>query len=209
MAVVRMRRGRSADDDLQGPPDTSSRYNPHALMSGRDKCSADTWMTSRPFSLSPNCGVHQGGRPRVLPAQTAFPCEGNVLQKKPIKTRHVCRLCPVLTCFVPRFPGRKRGGCHYRLAAPIRRTGRARVSSCNWIQIPLSISHTRRGVAGISMWRNPTRRWRASTIALMTAGGAPTAPASPAPFTPSGLAVEGTLWVEKAKNGTSSARGMA
>src|SRR5947207_3429690 len=44
------------------------------------------------------------------------------------------------------------------------------------------------------MRRNPTRRWRASTIALMTAGGAPTAPASPAPLTPSGLAVEGTLW---------------
>ena len=36
-------------------------------------------------------------------------------------------------------------------------------------------------------------------MALMTAGGAPTAPASPAPLTPSGLAVEGTLWVEKAK----------
>jgi hypothetical protein len=73
----------------------------------------------------------------------------------------------------------------------------------------LRTSHTRRGVAGISMWRNPKRRWRASTIALMTAGGAPTAPASPAPLTPSGLAVEGTLWVEKAKNGTSSARGRA
>ena len=28
----------------------------------------------------------------------------------------------------------------------------------------------------------------------MTAGGAPTAPASPAPLTPSGFAVEGTLW---------------
>src|SRR6478672_8850447 len=47
------------------------------------------------------------------------------------------------------------------------------------VQIPLSISHRRLGVAGISMWRNPTRQWRASTIALMTAGGAPTAPASP------------------------------
>src|SRR5262245_28511194 len=34
-------------------------------------------------------------------------------------------------------------------------------------------------------------------IALMTAGIAPTAPASPAPLTPSGLVVEGTL--EKAK----------
>jgi len=44
---VRMRRGRSADDDLQGPSDASSRYNPHALMSGRDNCSAD-----RPLGLS-------------------------------------------------------------------------------------------------------------------------------------------------------------
>ena len=37
----------------------------------------------------------------------------------------------------------------------------------------------------------------------------PTAPASPAPLTPNGLAVDGTLCVEKAKNGTSSARGIA
>ena len=36
-------------------------------------------------------------------------------------------------------------------------------------------------------------------MALMTAGGAPTAPASPAPLTPNGFDVDGTLWVEKAK----------
>ena len=41
------------------------------------------------------------------------------------------------------------------------------------------------------------RRWRAYGAGL------------PAPLTPSGLAVDGTLWVEKAKNGTSLARGMA
>ena len=46
-------------------------------------------------------------------------------------------------------------------------------------------------------------------MALITAGGAPTAPASPAPLTPSGLDVEGTLCVEKAKHGMLSARGMA
>jgi len=45
-------------------------------------------------------------------------------------------------------------------------------------------------------------------IAFITAGGAPTAPASPAPLTPSGLALVGTLWVEKANYGTSPARGI-
>src|SRR5580704_8815801 len=73
----------------------------------------------------------------------------------------------------------------------------------------LSTSHTRRGVAGMSMWRAPVRRLSASTMALMTAGGAPTAPASPEPLTPSGLEVVGTLWVENAKFGRSPARGMA
>ena len=73
---------------------------------------------------------------------------------------------------------------------------------------PLRTSHTRAGVAGISMWRTPTRRASASMIAFITAGGAPTAPASPAPLTPSGLALVGTLWVEKANYGTSPARGI-
>ena len=43
----------------------------------------------------------------------------------------------------------------------------------------------------------------------MTAGGAPVAPASPAPFTPSGLVVAGTSVSFRARSGKSSARGMA
>ena len=35
--------------------------------------------------------------------------------------------------------------------------------------------YTRRGVAGMSLWRAPVRRLRASTMALMTADGAMTA----------------------------------
>ena len=49
-----------------------------------------------------------------------------------------------------------------------------------------SACHTRSGVAGMSIWVTPTGE-SASMIALMTAGGLPTAPASPAPFTPSGI----------------------
>jgi hypothetical protein len=40
-----------------------------------------------------------------------------------MKTRRVCRLRPVLTRFVPGFPGRKRGGCPCGLAGRIRRAG--------------------------------------------------------------------------------------
>src|SRR5205814_9620408 len=49
-------------------------------------------------------------------------------------------------------------------------------------------SQTRRGVAGMSKWSI----FRASRIAFITAGGAPTQPASPTPFTPSGLVLAGT-----------------
>ena len=38
-------------------------------------------------------------------------------------------------------------------------------------------------------------------IAFITAGHEPIAPASPAPFTPSGLVVHGTLCVSKVKGG--------
>src|SRR5262249_2551694 len=50
---------------------------------------------------------------------------------------------------------------------------------------------TRSGVAGISTC---SRRYSESprTRALMTAGGAPSEPASPAPLMPSGLVVQGT-----------------
>jgi len=46
-------------------------------------------------------------------------------------------------------------------------------------------------------------------IALITAGGEPMAPASPQPFTPSGLCVQGVTCVSTLKLGKSSARGMA
>jgi integron integrase len=52
-------------------------------------------------------------------------------------------------------------------------------------------SHTRRGVAGMSRWCTP-RGLSASRMAFITAGGAPTQPASPMPFTPSGLVFAGT-----------------
>src|SRR5262245_2521729 len=47
---------------------------------------------------------------------------------------------------------------------------------------------TRCGVAGMSRWSI----CKASRIAFMTTGGAPTQPASPTPFTPSGLVFAGT-----------------
>lgn len=61
-------------------------------------------------------------------------------------------------------------------------------------------------VAGMSMWTTPT----ASQIAFMIAGGDPIAPASPQPFTPSGLCVHGVGLSEccTSKFGKSSARGM-
>ena len=43
----------------------------------------------------------------------------------------------------------------------------------------------------------------------MTAGHDPIAPASPAPFTPSGLVLHGTLRVSNTKSGASPARGIA
>ena len=60
------------------------------------------------------------------------------------------------------------------------------------------------GVAGISRSRVPS----ASVSAFITAAGAPIAPASPQPFTPSGLWVHGVSLVPTLKAGTSSARGM-
>src|SRR3546814_20025771 len=49
------------------------------------------------------------------------------------------------------------------------------------------------GVAGIAMSRTPSGA-SASSIALITAGGAPIAPPSPQPLTPGGLVVHGTPW---------------
>ena len=55
----------------------------------------------------------------------------------------------------------------------------------------------------------PVCGWIASTMALMTEGGAPMAPASPAPFTPSGLVVQRVRLKPRSKDGRSSARGSA
>jgi hypothetical protein len=52
--------------------------------------------------------------------------------------------------------------------------------------MPLAARQTRSAVAGMAMSRTP----RASVSALMKAGGEPMAPASPQPFTPSGLCVQ-------------------
>ena len=51
--------------------------------------------------------------------------------------------------------------------------------------------------------------FRASSTALMTAGGEPMAPASPQPLVPSGLWVQGVQMVPILNSGKSSARGMA
>ena len=48
----------------------------------------------------------------------------------------------------------------------------------------------------------------ALTMALITAGGEPMAPASPHPFTPSGLWVQAVTVVSTEKLGRSSARGI-
>src|SRR5262249_27241439 len=58
----------------------------------------------------------------------------------------------------------------------------------------LMASQTLWGEAGMAMSRTPMSE-RASTMALMTAGAAPMVPASPMPFTPSGLVGDGvTVW---------------
>ena len=68
----------------------------------------------------------------------------------------------------------------------------------------LAARQTFSAVAGMAMSFTPS----ASVSALMKAGGEPMAPASPQPFTPSGLCVQGvTVW-STVKLGRSSARGM-
>src|SRR5262249_10107133 len=58
-------------------------------------------------------------------------------------------------------------------------------ASCCWWMARQIFS----GVAGISRWRTPWP-FSASTMALEIAAGAPIAPASPQPLTPSGLCVQ-------------------
>src|SRR5262245_49313894 len=68
--------------------------------------------------------------------------------------------------------------------------------------------HTRSGVAGISTWSMPSGT-SASTMAFITAASAPTVPASPAPFAPSGLAAVMISLFRHRKLGQVAARGMA
>ena len=80
-----------------------------------------------------------------------------------------------------------------------------------WTFIELSLaawiaSHTRSGVAGMSMCRTP-RCATASTTAFWTAGVAPMVPASPMPFTPSGLRCVGVAMSRRVKLGSSAADG--
>src|SRR5277367_5316306 len=74
---------------------------------------------------------------------------------------------------------------------------------CCWIT-----RHSFSGVAGMSKCRTPSG-FSASTRALVIAAGAPIAPASPQPLTPSGLCVHRVTLVDNAKAGRSSARGIA
>src|SRR4051812_16271563 len=67
--------------------------------------------------------------------------------------------------------------------------------------------HTRSGVAGMSMCVMPSGE-SASTTAFMIAARAPTLPASPAPFAPSGLVFVGTGWFSRSNEHMSDARGM-
>src|SRR5262249_15189332 len=68
-------------------------------------------------------------------------------------------------------------------------------------------SHTRAGVAGMSMRSTPSGL-SASMIALITVGGAPMVPDSPMPLTPSGLVLQGTSSSSVSMLGIVSARGM-
>ena len=82
--------------------------------------------------------------------------------------------------------------------------GRAVVVEAVHAHSPLHARQTRSGVAGIATSFTPI----ASVTAFMIAAGAAMAPASPQPFTPSGLCVQAVTVVSTVKFGRSSARGM-
>src|SRR5688500_14406078 len=71
---------------------------------------------------------------------------------------------------------------------------------------PAIASHTRSGVAGMATSR-PPKPDRASTTALITAGGVPTEPDSPRPLAPSGLAGDGVTTSASSNSGISAAEG--
>ena len=69
-------------------------------------------------------------------------------------------------------------------------------------------SHTRAGVSGMSMCAMPNG-WSASITALAIAAGDAIAPASPTPFTPSGLTGDGVTVRSVSNIGSMSAFGIA
>src|SRR3546814_16460322 len=87
-----------------------------------------------------------------------------------------------------------------KTAAPVAPRGRLHlcvpVYSAASADAPLSRSHTFCGVAGMSTWVMPAGS-SASASAFIVAGAEPTAPASPAPLTPSGLVLHGTRSAER------------
>src|SRR5215475_2031906 len=131
------------------------------------------------------------------------------LAKRPIVPLHepvrVLKLSVqrTLTHKIVDWRGKERLGAPFRIEPRIR--GDFNHRECAAV---FNASHTRLGVAGISTCLTPFS-CRASMIALITAGGAPTAPASPAPFTPSGLGLQGVLRVSNEIFKRLSARGIA
>src|SRR5271156_2868985 len=77
-------------------------------------------------------------------------------------------------------------------------------SAARFITAFCAARQTTCGVAGMVTFSWPT----ASVIALITAGGAAIAPASPQPFKPSGFVVQGVETVSTLNEQKSSARGM-
>ena len=88
-----------------------------------------------------------------------------------------------------------------RMAAP-RAAANPRTYFAEWIAC-----HTRSGVAGMSKRVMP-RGFSASSIAFIITASAPVVPASPPPFTPSGLPLVMTSLFSTLNSGNMSARGM-
>src|SRR6185312_10300892 len=104
---------------------------------------------------------------------------------------------------LPERGDRDRACRRRRRARPTRRTAQGRGGVASRIA-----RQTTSGVAGMASSRTPSGA-SASISALPTAGIAPTAPASPAPFTPSGLVLVGTGFDSQWIGEKLSARGIA
>src|SRR3954447_4228192 len=81
------------------------------------------------------------------------------------------------------------------------------VRHCGGAAFPFIASHTRPGVAGMSMWWTPYGS-SASITALITHGGDPTVADSPTPFAPSGWCGDGVTVAPSSRSGTSIADGI-